>query len=100
MRSRALRRWQDPAAALAHADWLIAHLPEAAAIAEHERAQCFADMNHVKDAIVAYGKTLDLPFRLPGATRFNEAIRRWAEAFPNDDNVQRFAAAHRRREGI
>jgi tetratricopeptide (TPR) repeat protein len=97
--AQARRAWGDPLTALIHADALAARLPEAAPLAELERAFCLLDLGRPAEAVTAYGRSLAIGYYVHGTDRFDDPVRALAAARPLDRATQLLALRHWARQG-
>jgi len=97
--SRARQRWGDPESGLADASWLVAHLPEAAPLAQLERARCLAALGRGPEALQAYARTFELQVYLHGMDALTPLVSAFLASAPDDVTVARFALVHLSRVG-
>jgi tetratricopeptide (TPR) repeat protein len=97
--ARARLAWGDPEGALAEADQVLVHLPEAGVV-HYERARALAALGRNPEAVEAYGTALDaFPGYAFAPGPLDQAVRLRSAEAPDDPRVLTIAAEHALRSG-
>jgi tetratricopeptide (TPR) repeat protein len=97
--AQAFRLWGDPETALLHAQALATLLPDAAPLADLERAFCLLDLGRPAEALAAYSRSLAIGYYAHGSDRFDEPVRSLVAQKPADTAANLLALRHWARQG-